>query len=558
MGLNALSNDVEERQRLYELMRANATLTESAITHFDAIAETCLNKVRGNVGCLINLFKLAHLDLSQLFNHDDNHDVEHEQHPTVEPPTRFVDSKFTMEQFKQMTFETVDELIDSMRLCVAVNLRGGFIVRFNKGIEITDLSTLCQSHGRDYEFVVDSEKHQTKRLNTNQILRNNNLLQRFDSFDDVELCSNNDRVFSLWQPPAAPANIEQDNDPNLVDDFISYYMNSVTYTEPFIDFIDTLSYVLQHPEAIAPVKFHVFVGEGRDGKTLFISMIDDVFGGGDYTLIGSQSQFTVDPYNDWQANNRFYWMEEVNDYDPERLGNFIKMMTSPKKAIRGMHKALKRGNINKSVGGMNCNLANLAGLTNADKATKSRLVIIEFKSRGTDKNEAADAISDRIKANHDIFVFKLYQYLLNRQISATYTTERYSGVEKDHYFEKQNMESAGTVGRWLRDAWLENPNETNSLIKQATIRGQEVYYIDESDGSKHYRNYIKESDIKYKVKLDWKTELVDRLKWQRVRRGTQRVRCLTIPKDAFETFVDAESKQSVDVVDASDFIEGFN
>ena len=548
IGLNALSNDEEERRRIYSTFQQFATLTEKACENFEQKAAECISKP-GNAGCLINLLKLMDSEWFDA-NYSDLFEFETTEEETKERET-FKNSKYTFEDFQLEQFETLTELLDKLRLCCAINLKGGYIFRTNEGYAMKKITEVSADFSFVYSFDADNEdlakaiKNHEKQprqtqISLTQILKNQRYINNFEKFNGVAVYSNKSDVLSLWIPPA-----ETNYNLPLVERFVNYYKKRAQHVRPITDLFDTLASKLRNPELFT-VKFFIQHGEGHDGKTLLIEMIDDLFGA--YSMIGNQKQITKDKFNAWQELMLFTWMEEVeDDYQTKSLSTTIKELTTRKMGRRGMCKELKKGQ-NKAIVGMNTNRKDLNGLKNCASAVKSRLVIIDYRKNVDELDEEVDSISAAILENHDEFIYSFYRYLLNDyQISADFNTERYDGPEKAAYFEDVNNLECGMVGRWIKETWFKNPTNTNALIKRGTIKKVKAYYIEEVKGNEEYRKYVKESLATNQIKIDWKDELKTKFKWLASRVGN--IRLIYIDAESFTKFINADYSGDAETVE---------
>ena len=565
-GLNALSDVEDERRRLYNLFYESTkdALTTKANSNYDSKAEEMISK-RGNRGCLINILKL--IDNGEWFNENIQNLFLFEQaEEELKEHLTFKNSDYTFEQFQKEDFESLNELLDKLRLCVAVNLKGGFILRMNDGYTLKKLNEISTDFNRIYSFEAEEEElgdkikqHKSKSSGVNvsltNILKTQSMISNFEKFNGVSTYTRQEDVLSLWIPPMK-TNYNQD----LVLRFVDYYMKRAKHEKPIKHFFDCLAFKLRNPELFL-VKFFIQHGTGHDGKTLLISVIDDMFG--KFSMIGTQAQFTKDDKNSWQQGMMFDWMEEAeDDYGTKSLSTAIKLMTSRKIGRRGMYKELAKGT-NTAIPGMNTNRADLNGLKDCGKAVKDRLVIIDYKEDNKEFSALVDGLSDEILAKHDEFIYSLYYYLLNEHtIETDFNTERYDGEEKQAYIDNINNKECGTVGRWIKQTWLKNPNSTNALLKQYTIKGIKCLAIEETAGNKAYVEFVKESALSSQIKIDWKKELVDKFKWNKYRPNnkseTTRKRFIYTTKDDFETFLKADFDDVKEEIADDEIMEGWD
>ena len=565
-GLNALSDVEDERRRLYNVFYQSATdaLTDKAKANFDSKVEDMVGK-RGNKGCLINLLKL--IDNGEWFmeNFQNVFSFEQQEEELKEHLT-FKTSDYTFDLFQKESFDSLEELLEKLRLCVAINLKGGYILRTNEGYLLKKLSDITADYNRIYTFEdgeVELEakvkNHKNKSsgssVSLSTILKTQSMIANFESYNGTSTYTRKEDVLSLWIPP-----MKTDYNKDFVLKFINYYITRAKHEKPIKHFFDCLAFKLRNPESFL-VKFFIQYGTGHDGKTMLIELIDDMFG--NFSMIGTQAQFTKDEKNSWQQGMMFEWMEEAeDDYGTKNLSTAIKLMTSRKIGRRGMYKELAKGT-NSAIVGMNTNKANLNGLKNCEKAVKDRLVIIEYKEDNKEFSELVDGLSDYILANHEEFIYSFYYYLLNDHPldETNFTTERYDGEEKKAYIENINNKECGIVGRWIKQTWLSNQTSTNALLKQYMIKNQKCFVIDEVKGNAEYVKFVKESSLSSQIKIDWKAELVEKFNWKKYRpeakEGQPRRRFIYISKEDFEKFLAADFDDVKEEIKEEDIMEGW-
>lgn len=501
LGLNSLSDSIDERRRLYELAEEHLTLGIHARTKYETKINECLDKC-GNVGCLVNLFKLSNQPLKdiKIINYDEEkNEEEEEEEEEVNEVNTFKTSDYTFEQFQeeQSTIKTVKKLLNKLKLCLAVNLKGGFILRTNEGIETMNKADLIQRFDTKWKFG-------DKKVSLGDLLTINTYKSKLDKFKGV-LCDTTDESYvSLFIPPK-PREYRFD----IVESFINCYLSRVKYQKPFNDLLDCLAYNIRNP-TVRIVRYYIQYGKGDDGKSLLFKILNGVYGSS--FKAGEESEI-IEKYNGWKASKKIIGIEEaepfhdVNNEKNAGLSHHIKTMTTEIGSVRGMYKE-SRDYKNYSIGLMNTNKEDLNGLIySEDKALIERLVIIEYIKNETNKtilnnfSKTYDSIKD------DLF-YSLFHYLkYERDINNFKPFERYNSIDKKEFIETAKLKYPNFVIRWLIDC----VDNENSILVPVRDWKNEVDYImiDDRWGNKSYNEYKRTQNKYSNIKIDYKDVLIN-------------------------------------------------
>ena len=446
----------------------------------------------------------------------------------------FENGDYTFYDFKKELFESIYDVMNKLKQCVAVNLSGGFIVKFEDKYELMKLSDITREHdliftlkSTEQEIEEMKEKHKkvkdTYDISLKLLLTKQCYLCQLKQYKKVELWSSDKHVFSSFKGP-----IESQLNLDLVHRFINYFKSNVVHIEPFNELLDSISYTLKNNGELVR-KFFVLYGKGHNGKTCLADKLADMFC--DCGMVAAQTQFTDDKFNGYAENLLFKWIEEAElDYKKGVLSNHIKLATSKVAARRGMMKELKRG-ANKGINGMNTNRADLNGLIQAEEAVLQRLVIIEFKDEcNTDE---IDSISASILKNEASFNYSLFYYFTCiHKINKSYSPERYFGKEKNEYITKQQKKNPNMVMRWLID-------EFENISNIGHVKDVEGYYIINNEGTRSYNKYIKDNGTIGCVSTKWRDELLN-IGWNEKSHTTNDIYAkhfMFINKDVFDSWL---------------------
>ena len=473
--------------------------------------------------------------------------------PVKATPDDFVNSSYTVNDYKRNNtrFKTIDEHITALMKCVANDTNGGYFVRkYNAESNTVHYEHLtlrglreCFDDLKVNIKLSDSEKQELrqqkkaikefKTYSLVNLLTTNTYKDRLTYFDGSAILSSDPRVLQLFIPPVG------EYDRSLITDFIEFMKSRVVNEKPLIEELASHAYRLRNKRAFIEKFFiHYEGGEGNTGKSFFNACLGSMYR--NYANIAATPEQVVsDMFNAWQKNLLMLHMEEVQNenYRNKNMERVIKRLTTLESSGRGMYKETESSK-NKAIVGFNTNQPDLYGLVRADKATLSRLVIIEFKDY--DNSFDWDDMKNKY-INDPNFAYSLYKYLLEEfEIPSTFKTYRYHSPEKDEFIRRACNRSKNNV-----ESWLEGANE-NELFAKQTWSGVEYYWCKTNYLVESYKNYCRDNGEKFSFKRDnFISQLIQMGFEEKTVKGT---RMLRIQSNRFDELV----KSDIEEIDPPD------
>ena len=178
--------------------------------------------------------------------------------------------------------------------------------------------------------------------------------------------------------------------------------------------------------------------------------------------VGVKPKEAVNLYATLYSENLLVWLEEVDkqkkqDFDPIDLASMIKRITTINGSERPLYQK-SRAVKHCSIAGMNSNDETLYGLIRADRATKTRLVIVEFKKTVYTEDEFRK-IAEHYTKNSE-FAYSLYKYVKeDLVIPDSFCISRYNSIEKDEYIKQACEKKQNTL-----ESWFDNLISEHTLI----------------------------------------------------------------------------------------------
>ena len=423
----------------------------------------------------------------------------------------FKTSPYTVEDFQRdfSKFKRPYQMIEKLKLCVAVNTRGGYIVkqRSNNTIEYKEMkrSAFEDFIGKDaFEYeTTEEERHKMKEqkkavkefkaIKIKDIVSNSMYRDNFETFNGVDMMSDSPDVLQLYEPPAVTEYNEQ-----LILDWLSFMRSLINNPEAFDELIDSNAYRFRHPTEFIE-KFFINYGTGNNDKSYLAACLDKLYP--NYANVAvQQNQIENDTFNAWTVRNLLLWIEEAeqSNYQTKSLQQRIKQMTTKQTSTRGLYSETKNGR-NWAIVGMNTNSKDLNGAIRYDDATISRLVILDFKSNAMPRSQLDQQCKYFI--THPCFAYSLYHYLKDiHQINPDFSPRRYYGDDKRKILERMTMINKNSVEDWFAECH-------EDLVHDAKVNKVECKYIYEADANTSYSqwrmnqpkrmclNYIRDSMI---------------------------------------------------------------
>lgn len=400
----------------------------------------------------------------------------------------FANSNYTFDTFYETEFKDINELLRKLKLCVAFNKRsGGVIVKHNEEYEEMKKTAFIENYNKIYTFNIDGKNTD---IPLRQFIYKSKYCDKLTYYDNTAIYSNKPGILSLWIPPTKTT-----YNKHLISLFFGYYLKVVKNLKPFTEFIDSLAYKLRNPDAII-TKIFINIGNGHDGKSLLFAVIDAIFNIA--SMITQRDQITADKFNVWQEALMFLGIEELQtdnmNYDNmavnKILEKFLKLLTTPNTARRGMGKELKKGT-NKFILDINSNDPFVDGLIfTKSEAIIERLVLIEYKKLN-DMGACVDKMANETfkGINKEEFVYSLYYYLrYEHKISDDYNPERYHGEEKITYINTVKQGLNTYITRWIKE-------NMTMFAHSYKVKEIKYYYFTEEEGNNNFKYYCKLNNI---------------------------------------------------------------
>ena len=477
--------------------------------------------------------------------------------PAKATPEDFIHSNYTINEYKRnsSSFNNIDEHIAALMKCVANDTNGGYFVRkFNgkdnnvhyehlslRGLKdcFDDLKVNIKLSDAEKKKLKEQKKaiKEYKTYSLVNLLTTNTYKDRLSYFDGSAILSDNENVLELFIPPSG------EYDRSLIENFIEFMKSRVIHEKPLMEELASHAYRFRHKSAFIEKFFVHYEEKGESGKSFFTGCLASMYR--NYANVAATPEQVVsDMFNSWQKNLLMLHMEEVQNenYRNKNMERVIKRLTTLESSGRGMYKETESVK-NQAIVGFNTNQSDLYGLVRADKATLSRLVIIEFKPKTDDINwdEAKETF-----INNKNFAYSLYRYLLDDfEMPNYFNTCRYSSSEKDEFIRRACSRSKNNVESWLEDA---NENELFAKQKWGDV---EYYWCNTSYIVSSYKEYCRDNGEKFSFKRDnFIAQLIQMgFEEKKINVGEQRgVRALRIKANKFEELV----KNDIEEIDPPD------
>lgn len=252
LGLNAMTNDEDERREMYDRAFSEFNFTATAISKYDIDASDKISK-KGNMGCLINLLKLTNVDFHDVINVMYDESVEQ---PKLKRVKRDAIKSVSIEEVQEAD-NKLDLLLDAVkyvpRLRVFFSLLGSDSIQLVKPEELKlDLRACGVDKSSEREDIM------------------NELYQNISTKVDTSFMS----IYNGWYWKPIKSDKYESNIAKFKEVFLTNTFNNDV--EVFEYYLKRTNYILRHPGALSGVMFW-FVGLMGTGKNTFTDLIDDLF-----------------------------------------------------------------------------------------------------------------------------------------------------------------------------------------------------------------------------------------------------------------------------------------
>lgn len=440
-----------------------------------------------------------------------------EKDANVSIDEQFESSRFTLSEFlsKTNTYHTITEALDKLKLCVACIRGGGNLyackdytrngeigyfkiskndlkARLDETIDIRTSEDEQEQMRKSKKRITEFKPFKLQRL----IVESRYKCQLKQYAQGCEIYSNNPQVLSLWIPPAPKEYKRQ-----LIHDWVQFIESLIDplHIVAFHELLASIAYRLRNPSAFI-AKFFVQYGKGNDGKSYLTKCLGRIFG--QCANLGVKfDQITKDQFNGWTTDHLMLWLEEVqgnrDNVDNLKLSELVKQMTTENASIRRMYQENTEAK-NIAIIGLNTNQRDLKGLTRADDATKSRLVIIKYREGNNERNGGSAAFTAKCGRflDDEAFAYSLYYYLMHEYaIPQTFNINRYEGKEKDDFINESNVSYKTTAEAWLADVLSGSEYSKYDLFidKRKVKNGEEFVRIKRPDATQSFRAWCNDN-----------------------------------------------------------------
>ena len=405
--------------------------------------------------------------------------------PLIAPKRQFEEGNYTFENYQNQahTFRSIWEHLNALAKCIAKNNKdGGFIKKTYSGKNIiyeTVSTSRISGEFKSMYRLPTSEEEKAKMREQKKAVREykeyyiidlireaemRGLLKRFNGMSLQRLPG----VLWSYRPPR-----ETNYNKELIEKWIEFMKSRVVYESPLMEELYTHAYRFRNVGEF-PVKFFVhYEALGNAGKSFLAGCLGLIYP--DLSNVALKPAHMTDKHCSSFTTKLMVHLEEPEDAEQARSKGFqqhLKQITTQTQSVRPLYQSEKEIPTT-SISGMNSNDPSLYGLIRADAATKSRMVIVQFKP--ADRNFAEMNKICKSFTNHPEFAYSLYKYLKDDiVIPESYTTERYDGPEKDEILANLTAIDKSSVNRWLQSMTKKFGDYNQFLIRK--VKGVEMVY----------------------------------------------------------------------------------
>ena len=405
--------------------------------------------------------------------------------PLIAPKKQFEAGNYTFENYQNQahTFKTIWEHLNALSKCIAKNNKdGGYIKKTFAGENVV-YECITTSHlSKEFKNKMrlpTSEEEKQKMRDQKKAVKDYKEYRIIELLEEAEMrgmlmryngISLHHTKGALWQyrPPRTTKYNKE-----LIEKWLEFMKSRVVYEAPLMEELYAHAYRLRNPDAFN-VKFFVhYEAEGNAGKSFLAASLAEIYP--NLSNVALKPDQLTEKHCTTFVENLIVHLEEPQNADEMTSKGFqaaVKQITTPIASVRPLY-GKSRQEKSTAIPGMNSNDSNLYGLLRADKATKSRMVIVQFKPANMDSMEMDKICKSFL--NHSEFAYSLYKYLKDDiEIPSTFTTERYNGKEKDEIISCLTSMGHSSVRRWL--ASMTKSFGGSNEFKVRNVKGEEYVY----------------------------------------------------------------------------------
>ena len=420
----------------------------------------------------------------------------------------FLTSDYTLDdyQLECATFTTKAKHEKKLAQCIAV-LRGAYIVKYS------DKESRCRFHqlkkadlqgGILDQFTWLGNGEQYKPISMS--LQDSRFQSKLAHFSNVKMYSADDDVLSLFVPPSIkPEELVIEK----VEDFIKFYAETrILNPEAFYEELSAHAFRFRHPNTNISKVFIHYTEEPNTGKTLLSSVLGSMYP--HFSASGASATLLSDTFNDWITNALYIYFEELpsSEHKNPVFETFIKQLTSGFTMQRKKYADTKQAEY-KVICALNTNESDLYGLITAGIATRSRLVILQFKSPAPTRAEweAKEHYWGLLRSDPDyehtsrVFAASLYEYLRTSFKNPYYPDlelwkpDRYEGKDRDKILNELSMKNRRIPFRFVSELKSMKSNNQQMVAKSSfSVKAREPYLHPTDDSMRILQTRIIEKE----------------------------------------------------------------
>ena len=394
---------------------------------------------------------------------------------------RFEESKQTLTQYMQnaTAFKTTREHAEALAQCVAIKQNGEYIVKERKEntytYKVIKRQELAERLWANYKIEKDDEYGdvKTSSFDPMKLFKSGEArAQYFAFYDDIQLLSNDENTLNRYVPPQGDA-----PNPDLIERFITFFKGRLYNPEALDEELSAHAFRLRNPAVTISKIFIHYSKEENTGKTFLMSAFHELYPS--LSMVGIKSKEVKSNFDGWMTDYLNLGFEELEneEYRNQFFETFIKQITSEHTSKRKMYHDTEAGAY-KCIVSLNTNSEDLYGLIRADKPTRSRLVILEFKPKPTEtewedfKNSVGlNKKSKDYEKTRREFAAAFYHYLRHTyEIPHDFNPNRYYNEKKDALIERLRTNSNRLPMRFIKALCLKSERGVRDAVPILSVK----------------------------------------------------------------------------------------
>ena len=397
----------------------------------------------------------------------------------IQKRKRFEESNLTLTQYMQnaTAFKTVKEHAEALAQCIAIKQSGEYIIKERKEntytYKVIKRQELADRLWANYQVQKEDDCGDVKTFSFDpmKLFKSGEARASYFAFyDDIQLLSNDENTLNRYVPPQGEPNNE------LIERFIMFFKGRLYNPETLDEELAAHAFRLRNPSVTIAKIFIHYAKEENTGKTFLMSAFHELYPS--LSVVGIKSKEVKSNFDGWMTEYLNLGFEELEneEYRNQFFETFIKQITSEHTSKRKMYHDTEAASY-KCIVSVNTNNDDLYGLIRADKPTRSRLVILEFKPRPTEEEweEFKNSVGlnkkskDYEKTRRE-FAAAFYHYLRHTyEIPKAFEPNRYYNDKKDALIERLRTNSNRLPMRFIKTLCLRSELDRHSKDPQIPI-----------------------------------------------------------------------------------------